>query len=656
MNRKWTIMPEHTDNLLSVGKLSEGTVTDFFQNFSGHVFLMDLNGLFLDADGFFKETFTAISGEDHKNDVNDIVHPLRFTDDVKRKQMAEEALRNGIAISHEFVHDNISRTCTVYPFRSFGNTAPYFLVAVHDAASKKSWELHDKNVLTVVKQLCDTIPVSILVVDPHMRLVSCNKFYRDAVNGLAVDESFALNPLKQIHPDDKYDLLHNKLPNVILNDIEETAELRVLNQNNKPYKWATLRAKKTIIENKPFVIMVVSEITELKETKKTQKQLEEQLLEYQKYELIGQLAGGIAHDFNNALSAIIGNTEIVLNNLDQSCSFIDNIYNINKIAFRSAQLTQQLLAFARKQMRLPKVLDLNEAISEGLTFYRRLIGENIQFEWHPCKHPAFLFIDPVQLEQILSNLFINARDAIGNYGTILIECELTHVESTNQTSSRSDLSPGDYIKLSISDTGCGIDTKVLPHIYEPFFTTKERENRTGLGLSTVYGIVRQNDGHIECKTKLGNGTRFDIYLPRHKDSERDKESEEKKQFTIDAMQTILVIEDEPYILKTIRDILEIRQFRVITAKNEKEALLLAEKCTGRIDLIITDILLPTMNGVELSSLLQRNNPKLKTLFMTAHTLEDITLEKQFGKGVDFIAKPFSINQFTQAINRVLSTL
>ncbi len=646
-------MPKHTEVPLSAGIPVDGSVSDLFQDLTEPLFIMDRDGLILNAEGSFAEKFAADSGN-HKSAVaND--NPLRSSlpDVTIRKNMVEEVLRTGKPLNCEVFHDNVTLICTVYPVRSFGNSATHFLLTVQETDRKNSPERHVHNTLAAVKELYDAIPASILVVDANMRLVGWNRFSRDTINGRSDEEMSGVNPFNRVHPDDLFDLKNRLFFNVMNFNTEETAEFRMYHKDGPPYRWATLRAKKAIIEGQPCVVVVVTEITELKEAQVKQEKLQEQLLQYQKMELIGQLAGGIAHDFNNALAAIIGNTELVLKKLNHACSFTDNIYDIHKIATHSSRLIQQLLAFARKQVTLPKVIDMREAISECIPLHGRLIGENIQFEWHPDENGAPVLIDPIQLDQILSNLFINARDAIADSGKIVIECELVHVDDTDCSVSLAALSSGNYVKLSVSDTGSGIEANVLPHIYEPFFTTKEVGKGTGLGLSTVYGIVMQNNGHIECRTELGKGTTFEIYLPQHKSSRSNMASEADEHSMLNTKQRILVVEDEHFILKLIKDILENRQFTVLTARDAEEALLVAKKCASRIDLLVTDVVLPTMNGFELSTLLQRDNPDLRTLFMSAHALENITHEKKLEEGVDFIPKPFGINEFMQAINRVL---
>jgi PAS domain S-box-containing protein len=650
-------MTELTQDFPLAGNPSEYFISDFFRDFAEAVFIMDLNGRILNAEGSFTEDFAldpdkCLDADGHKR-LSSNAHRYLFHDVAKLKLMAGEVLSTGKPVNIELLHGNIARIVTIFPIRPFEGAVTHFLLAVQDGNRAKLPETEGHKNLANIQALYDTIAASVIIIDANMRLIGWNRFSRDTINGLSDEEMCGVNPFDRVHPDDLSNLTDRLFHDAMYRNTEVTAEFRMFHKNGPPYKWATMRAKRAVIEGQPCIVAVVTEITELKQAEEKQKMLQAQLLQYQKMELIGELAGGVAHDFNNALTAIIGNTERVLDQLDRTSPFVDNISDIHTLATRSANLTRQLLAFARKQVALPKAIDLNEFISDFITLQRRLTGSHIQLEWHPCISKAVVLFDPTQLDQILSNLFINARDSIKENGKIHIECDVAHFGIADFPDSRSGLAPGDYIRLSVGDTGCGIDAKVLPHIYEPFFTTKEIGKGTGLGLSTVYGILVQNNGFIECRSEPGKGTTFDIFLPRHNRSVHEKESDAKAPAIRDARQTILVVEDEPYILKVIKDILESCQFTVLTTRDAEECIHINRTCSPGIDLVITDVVLPAMNGVQLSALLQRDNPKLKVLFMSAYAPENISHEKQFEEGVNFIRKPFGINDFIKAINRVL---
>ncbi|NTW51508.1 MAG: response regulator [Chlorobiaceae bacterium] len=509
----------------------------------------------------------------------------------------------------------------------------------------------DKN-LAAITSLYDAIPASILIIDPHERLMGWNLFSRDRVNARPESEMLGINPMDRVHPDDLPDLL-KKGYNVLENDIEETAQFRMYHGDGPPYKWATMRAKKAVIDGQPYVVAVVTEITELKDAEAKQEQLQMQLRQHQKMQLIGQFAEGIAHDFNNILFGILGNTEILLDQINEASPLAEQINDIHQLATHSAKLTSQLLTFARKDLTYPEVIDLNKAISEFLPLHPLSIGNNVQIEFRACEIEPFTHMDRDQLDQILSNLIINARDAIAGSGNILIECDLVHFEKEDGNKCLSGISPGSYIKLSISDTGKGIETRIFPHIFEPFFTTKEIGKGTGLGLSTVYGIVMQNNGHIECRSKLGQGTTFDIYLPQHREFEQ-KKTEAIEHIIPKGKGMILVVSNDSCILNLIREILENRGFKVLIAHNAEESIVLAEIHKNLIDLLVTDVLLPTMNGVNLSSRLQENDPRLKVLFISGYVPENIVNARPTEEGLDIIQKPFSINEFIKAIDKLLN--
>ena len=510
------------------------------------------------------------------------------------------------------------------------------------------------NTLAGITELYDAIPASIIIVDARMRLVGWNRFSRDSINGLSDQEMPEVNPLKRVHPDD-FPEMSRKARNIIEFDSEESGEFRMYHQNGPPYKWAMFRGKRAIINGEPCVVAVVTEITELKQAEEQQRNLQEQLLQYQKMELVGQLAGGIAHDFNNALAAIIGNTELALGKLDPASPAAPNVSDIHKLALRSAEMTRQLLAFARKQAATPRVFELNEAVAECIHLHRSLIGKNIRIEWNPRGEPVQVKLDPMQLDQILSNLLINARDAITGSGCIRIGCETVCFDHADCVNGHAQFAPGMYAKLSVIDNGSGIDISVLPHIYEPFFTTKKPGKGTGLGLSTVYGIVMQNKGRIDCQSECGEGTAFTVYLPLHHDERRTGDgAAEQENAAPDAAETILVVDGEPFILTLIQDILESRDCMVFTARNAAECLQIASGCARPLDLLVADLMLPDMNGIEISRMLRQRNPGLKCLFMSADTPEQIARCWPEEYEVNFIQKPFGVGGFIETIDRVLN--
>jgi len=380
------------------------------------------------------------------------------------------------------------------------------------------------------------------------------------------------------------------------------------------------------------------------------------LVHSQKMDLVGQLAGGIAHDFNNMLGVILGNIEMALEHTptpDDSLQY--NLRNILVAANRSAELTRQLLAFARKDVVMPIVVELNALVEKMLTVLRQLIGENITIIWKPDTALAFVKADPSQLDQILINLCINARDAITDVGSITIEIgEYSHQKISHTHHSPGKL-PGDYVTISITDNGCGIEKQHYPHIFEPFFTTKKKGKGTGMGLSTVYGIVKQNQGRIECRSEKGVGTSFKIHLPRYKDeAETENIESEQSRFALNyGKEAILIVEDEPEILVLCKDELEKKGYRVLTAAAPSEAIPLATQSEEAIKLLLTDVVMPGMNGCDLFKELQQRNPSLKVLFMSGYSSDIVATNNMLDEGVNFIQKPFSLKSLSKMVQNML---
>lgn len=382
--------------------------------------------------------------------------------------------------------------------------------------------------------------------------------------------------------------------------------------------------------------------------------LQMQLMQVQKMESIGRLAGGIAHDFNNMLGVILGHAELAIKRSDQSQPMYIHLLEISKAAKRSANITRQLLAFARKQAVTPEILDLNKTLDGMLMMLRRLIGENIELVWTPGKNLEQIKIDPSQLDQILVNLCINARDAIETTGKIIIE---TGADTFDKTlcSSNAQFMPGDFVHLSVSDTGCGIAKENLPLLFEPFFSTKDVGKGTGLGLATIYGIVKQNNGFIDVHSEPGRGSQFTIYLPIHHGiDDRYSQDGDQAEAVSCGKNTILLVEDEISLLKTTSTILKQHGYTVLSASTPGEALRLADSYCGRIDLLISDIVMPDMNGNQLVKKLSAIFPNLRSILTSGYTAEIIARQGIIEQGVLFLPKPYSIRDLAAKIEKTLS--
>jgi polar amino acid transport system substrate-binding protein len=380
--------------------------------------------------------------------------------------------------------------------------------------------------------------------------------------------------------------------------------------------------------------------------------LEDQLRQSQKLESIGQLAGGVAHDFNNMLGVILGHTELALMKADPSSPLISDLEEIRTAANRSANLTRQLLTFARKQVITPKVLDLNEAVACTLNMLQRLIGENIQLSWNPAANLWPVKIDPSQLDQILANLCVNARDAIAGIGKISIKTANSTLSENAANALPYEAAPGDYTLLFVSDNGCGMDKEVQAHIFEPFYTTKEVGSGTGLGLATVYGAVKQNHGFITFDSEPGLGTAFNIYLPRASKAVEEKQESTEKPL-LSGTETILLVEDDKMVLDMEMSMLKANGYTVLAAITTDLAQTLAKEHPGPIHLLISDVIMPEMNGRELSEKLMLLRPDMKVLFLSGYTADIISSEGVVEDEIHFLQKPFSFQTLTAKVREVL---
>lgn len=394
------------------------------------------------------------------------------------------------------------------------------------------------------------------------------------------------------------------------------------------------------------------DVTEFRQAEEERELLRDQLLQSQKMEAVGQLAGGVAHDFNNMLGVIIGYAELALMKMEPSQPFYNNFKEISSAASRSADLTRQLLAFARKQSIAPKVLDLNTTVAGMLSMLQRLIGEDINLSWHPASSLWPVKVDPSQIDQLLANLCVNARHAISDVGRIIIETGNSSFDS-HYCSNHTYVEPGEYVALVVSDDGCGMDKETLAHIFEPFFTTKGVGEGTGLGLATVYGIVKQNNGFVNVYSEPGQGTTFTIYLPRHTGENGESLNEGAHASAPRGTETILLVEDEPSILQMTALLLEGQGYTVLTAGTVAEAIRLFAEHTGTIHLLITDVVMPDMNGRDLVKELHSLNPQLRCLFMSGYTANVIALHGVLDEGVNFIQKPFSLQDLAKKVREVL---
>ncbi|MDQ5986910.1 MAG: Sensor histidine kinase RcsC [Syntrophus sp. SKADARSKE-3] len=396
----------------------------------------------------------------------------------------------------------------------------------------------------------------------------------------------------------------------------------------------------------------IRDITERKRAEQEREKLQNQLLQSQKLESIGRLAGGVAHDFNNMLGVILGHTEMAMEQVDAAQPLHADLQEIKKAAQRSSDLTHQLLAFARKQTISPKILDINETVEGMLTMLQWLIGEDIHLSWLPGVNLWPVKIDASQIEQILANLFVNARDAIAGVGKVTVETRNISFDDA-YCADHSGFHPGKYVQLAVSDNGSGMDKETLIHLFEPFFTTKETGKGTGLGLATVYGIVKQNNGFLNVYSELDQGKSFHIYLPRHAGKAKKMLRGAPQGPVMRGEETVLLVEDEPAILNLSKRMLEKQGYNVLAAGTPGEAIHMAEEHSGDIQLLMTDVVMPEMNGRDLAMKLLSVYPNLKRLFMSGYTADVIVHHGVLDDGVHFIQKPFSLKDLSAKVREAL---
>ncbi|MBD3219608.1 PAS domain S-box protein [bacterium] len=406
--------------------------------------------------------------------------------------------------------------------------------------------------------------------------------------------------------------------------------------------------------HRPELFCIDIDLGEINRGKRERERLQTELMQAQKMESVGRLAGGVAHDFNNMLNVILGHTEMLLDDLGEESHTRAGLEEIRQAAGRSAELTRQLLAFARRQTVAPRLLDLNASVEAMLTMLRRLIGEDIELCWRPSPSLDPVEMDPVQLDQLLANLVVNGRDAIGRgKGRVVIETGTAELDEAS-CARRAGAAPGSYVVLSVSDDGHGIDERDLPHIFEPFYTTKKAGEGTGLGLATVYGVVKQNDGFVGVESELGAGTTVRVHLPARAGATATPPREAPAEVPVSVRgETVLLVEDEPAILELGERLLTSLGYEVLAAASPGEAIRVAREHDGPIPLLITDVVIPEMNGQELSENLREGRPDLVTVFMSGYTTDAIAHRGVLDDGVRFLQKPFSRRDLAVRVQEAL---
>jgi PAS domain S-box-containing protein len=471
--------------------------------------------------------------------------------------------------------------------------------------------------------------------------------------GRSFDETRGAGWTAALHPDDAANALHVWKEAVAKRSLFET-EYRIRRHDGE-YRWFIVRAV-PIVERDGRIrewVATCTDITGRRDAEDRLRSKELELQRSQRLDAVGRLAGGIAHDFNNLLSAILGPAELAADELPKGHPVLDDLRDIRNAALRASALTRKLLAFGRQQVMMPVVLDVNEEVESASQLLRRLIGEGIQLETSLRASRPMIRVDRTQLEQIIVNLAVNARDAMPDGGRLTIETGDIRVDRAMADEHRG-LRPGEYVLLAVTDTGVGMDAATQRQIFEPFFTTKEHDKGTGLGLSTVYGIVRQSGGHIWVYSEPGKGTSFKIHFPCVRSGVADIVPAPEEKETPRGTETILLAEDEEEVRRLAVRILARLGYTVLPAQNGREALALAASHGGEIHLLLSDVVMPEMNGVELWERLRVERPGVPALFLSGWASDAVVRHGILDGQLPFLQKPFSPHQLGVMLREVLA--
>jgi len=472
------------------------------------------------------------------------------------------------------------------------------------------------------------------------------------ITGYSESELLSLSFIEFIHPDDRSMVLENYKKRLQGAKVPEVYSFRMVTKEGKT-RWLQISAVLISWDNRPASLNFLTDITEIKSAEEELKDKERQLLQVQKMEAIGRLAGGVAHDFNNLLTAIIGYTDILLLHPKLEQELKKYVEQIKNSSDRASSLIQQLLAFSRRQMMQAKTFDLNKLVANIDKMLRRLIGEDIELFTVFEKDLGLIKADPGQIEQVIMNLAVNARDAMPTGGKLIIETKNIKLDQAyfeNRVNGQPEL----YIMLCVTDTGIGMDEETKRHIFEPFFTTKEVGRGTGLGLSTVYGIVKQSGGYIWVYSEPDKGTTFKCYFPRVDDAILEQESKQEKSLMQGGRETILLVEDEFIVRNLISNILKHYGYTVIESENGEKALEVRAQCSEQpVDMLITDVVMPGISGRVLADRLQSVYPEMKVLYISGYTDDAIVRHGVLDHGIPFLQKPFAPKDLAKKVREIL---
>ena len=583
---------------------------------------------------FFKQDFNLASMYNNPDDREKVISLLK-----------KDGQFSNIDICFN-INDN--KTWLRVSARLIGNAGITEGIAENITDLKKAEE-NLKHIQTMMQYVIEHTRSAVAVYDNELRYIYVSKAYLEQYK--LKDKNILGKRLYEVFPN-----LSDKIKEVrqlALEGIITSAENDSFEWDDGTIEWGNWECRPWYKSDGTIggIIVYTEFITEKFLAEQEKEKIQKQLAQSQKMESIGRLASGVAHDFNNMLSVINGYCELVLFDLNNDHEHFQYFSEIKKAVDKSSGIAKQLLIFAKKQIINPKIINLNQEISKTTSMLGRLIGENIKLRWNHSPETLNINIDPAQLDQILANLCVNSRDAIKDTGEIIIETSEINLDESF-CEAHIGAVPGLYVCLSVTDNGCGMDKDTLSKIFEPFFTTKAEDKGTGLGLATVYGIVSQNSGYISVSSAVGVGSCFKIYFPIRETS--IKTTKKVEEFAVTrGFETILLVEDDEILLEMLREMLEIHGYKVFYTKSPLDALALIEDNKNEVDLLLSDLVMPEMNGKTLMNKIKELSPKTKTILTSGYTddiLDTYELEKD---NVYLIKKTFDIHDITKKIREVL---
>ena len=610
--------------------------------------IIEFNAAFRDLVGYDAKAIYSLAYED--------ITPAKWHG-MEKVILETQVLQRGYSdlYEKEYIHQDgrvFPIELRTYLIRDDAGAPAGFWAIIRDITERKQAEAAIRREMVFTEDIINSLPGIFYMYDDTNRLVRWNK-------RLEQDTAYPPEELKGIDVLAFFTEAHKPYimsrMAMVFTEGESFAEAPLLTRDGReiPYFFT---GQKVVLEGRQYLIGVGIDVTEHKQTAAEKEMLQAQLYQARKMESIGRLAGGVAHDFNNMLSAILGQAELAMRHCHSSDPIHEGLRVIADSANRSADLVRQLLAFARKQTVAPVLLNLNKNVGDMLNMLQRLIGENIALDWKPEAGLWPVKMDPSQIDQVLVNLCVNARDAISGAGRIVIEAR-NAVFDDAWCAAHPHFNCGEYVRLSVRDDGCGMDQEMVAYIFEPFYTTKHARGGSGLGLATVYGIVRQNDGFVNVRTEPGKGAAMDVYLPRFSgDTENIAGAgpSETDNLPRGRGETVLLVEDEPVILDVGREMLEALGYNVIPAATPGEALHQAAARKDEITLLITDVVMPEMNGRDLAEKISQIKPGLKCLFISGYTSDVIAHHNVLDDGIQFLQKPFSMNELAAKVHQVMT--